>query len=85
MAIKHSMYKKSVRQNSILRSKNVSSISSCYFECWDIEFKCCAVGFLPSQINRNKSSNTTQVTCYMIQCIVVMTGDVLELEILVSE
>ena len=58
------VYRKGVPKNSIIRAINVTSISSCLFQCWDdLLDGCVAVGFNPDELNK---SNLRSVTCYMI-------------------
>ena len=81
-SIQGNFYKDFITPESILNTTKVNSISSCYFQCWDVEFQCCAVGFLSSEINNNRRSTAT---CYMIKCNKLeQQGGTIELEILVS-
>lgn len=57
------IYESSVKLSNILNLLQVSSISSCYFKCWDEEVQCIAVGFLLGQIS---NKNIVQLDCYMI-------------------
>ena len=50
-------------KDSITKEINVTSISSCYFKCWDETYGCVAVGFLLDVLNKR---NDGYVTCHMI-------------------
>ena len=79
--LQRNFYITNIRNDSILKITEVNSISSCYFQCWDFEFQCCAVGFLSSEINNKKRD---KVKCYMIKCDEMRNGGDVQLEVLVS-
>ena len=58
------LYKVPVHKDSIIKEQNVTSISSCFFECWDIVEGCLAVGFLVGDLSK---LGKTPVTCYLIR------------------
>ena len=77
------LFLKSISSQNVIKSRNVTRISDCYFECWDdTEYECCAVGFLPSKMNKQ---NKQQVLCYFIKCSKEVSGDEgIMLEVFVS-
>ena len=60
-----SMNKKSIPKKDVLEVISTSSITSCYYKCWDETIGCCAIGFLPEELNR---SNKQQADCYLVRC-----------------
>ena len=75
------LYRENVYEVSIKSNISVTSISSCYLDCWNNDYKCCAVGFLSSDINTRR--NLQSITCYMISCERRNIGKLMTLEVLV--
>ena len=74
-----------VPTSSVIRAIQTSSITSCYYECWDNTANCCGIGFLPAELN---TKSKTSVTCHLIKCEngneMIGGGEFLLLDVLVS-
>ena len=56
------LFTTSIDENDIVLRENMTSISACYFKCWDNMDNCCSVGFLTQR------SQTAHVDCFFIRC-----------------
>ena len=56
---------KRVKTGDVARTFPTSSITNCYYTCWDLVLECCAVGFLTTEINKKDKQ---EIICHLIRC-----------------
>ena len=59
------IYNGLVYKDTIIASVNVSSITNCFFHCWNLIEDCVSIGFLNLALN-NPKSESGLVTCHLI-------------------